>query len=100
MATALTAWFSAPAPTTWTSTAPVCRMTPAIAPATELGLDLLETLRTSMCSPGCRRQSSNRDAQALRRAPVPLLLSHGRIAQPGQTGEGHPKADGRLILDQ
>ena len=47
MAMALTAWLRAPAPTTWTSTAPDWRSTPARAPATELGLDLLETLRTS-----------------------------------------------------
>src|SRR5439155_23149538 len=51
MAIALIAWLSAPAPTTWTSTAPDCRMTPAIAPAQEFGLDLLETLRTSICPP-------------------------------------------------
>src|SRR5215217_5848608 len=47
MATALMAWFSAPAPTTWTSTAPDWRRTPARAPATEFGFDLLDTLRTS-----------------------------------------------------
>src|SRR4051812_39185131 len=51
MATALMAWFSAPAPTTWTSTAPACRTTPAIAPATELGFDLLDTLRISTAGP-------------------------------------------------
>jgi hypothetical protein len=42
------AWFNAPAPTICTSTAPACLMTPAIAPATELGLDLLDTLSTSV----------------------------------------------------
>src|SRR3954454_17332349 len=51
MATALMAWFSAPAPTTWTSTAPACRTTPAMAPATELGFDLLDTLRISTAGP-------------------------------------------------
>src|ERR1700694_5416821 len=42
------AWFSAPAPTTCTSTIPDWRMTPAMAPATEFGFDLLDTLRISM----------------------------------------------------
>src|SRR5579875_1598246 len=48
MATALMAWFRAPAPTTWISADPRVRTTPARAPATELGLDLLDTLRTSI----------------------------------------------------
>src|SRR3954454_16557305 len=47
MARALIAWFSAPAPTICTSTVPAWRMTPAIAPATALGFDRLETFRTS-----------------------------------------------------
>src|SRR5438874_9259895 len=51
MATALIAWFSAPAPTTWTSTPPACRTAPAIAPATEFGLDLVETLSVSIGAP-------------------------------------------------
>src|SRR4051794_9803334 len=54
MAMAFTAWFRAPAPTTWTSTAPVCRTTPAIAPATEFGFERLETLRISTGPPGWR----------------------------------------------
>src|SRR5438270_849819 len=48
MAMALTAWLSAPAPTTWISTDPFDRTTPANAPATELGFDLLDTFRTSI----------------------------------------------------
>src|SRR3954471_16389848 len=51
MATALMAWLSAPAPTTCTSTDPDCRTTPAIAPATEFGFDLLDTLRISIVAP-------------------------------------------------
>src|SRR5437764_1301273 len=51
MAMAFTAWLSAPAPTTCTSTAPACRRTLAMAPATAFGLDLLETLSTSMLPP-------------------------------------------------
>ena len=47
MATALIAWFSAPAPTTCTITAPDCRTTPAMAPATEFGFERAETLRVS-----------------------------------------------------
>src|SRR5438270_7669710 len=54
MATALTAWFRAPAPTTWTSTAPDCRTTPAMAPATELGFERLDTLRISTGPPDGR----------------------------------------------
>src|SRR4051812_73802 len=53
MATALMAWLSAPAPTTCTSTLPAWRTAPAIAPATEFGLDRVETLSVSMWrSPG------------------------------------------------
>src|SRR5688500_418151 len=48
MATALMAWLSAPAPTTCTSTAPFWRRTPAMAPATELGFDFVETLSCSI----------------------------------------------------
>ena len=51
MATALMAWLRAPAPTTWTSTAPWLRTTPAMAPATELGFDRVETLSCSMAMP-------------------------------------------------
>src|SRR3954453_23271057 len=51
MATALMAWLSAPAPTTCTSTDPDCRTTPAMAPATEFGFDLLDTLRISIVAP-------------------------------------------------
>src|SRR3954471_23112055 len=54
MAMALTAWLRAPAPTTWTSTAPDCRTTPAMAPATEFGLERLDTLRISTGPPGGR----------------------------------------------
>jgi hypothetical protein len=48
MATALMAWLRAPAPTTWTSTAPFWRSTPAIAPATEFGFDFVDTLSCSI----------------------------------------------------
>src|ERR1700730_7605764 len=47
MATALTAWLRAPAPTIWTSTAPDALTTPASAPATALGFDRLDTFSTS-----------------------------------------------------
>src|SRR2546430_5435000 len=47
MAIALTAWLMAPAPIAWTSTRPLLRMTPAIAPATATGLEVAETLSTS-----------------------------------------------------
>src|SRR5262245_45983227 len=48
MASALIAWLRAPAPTTCTSTCPRWRITPAMAPATELGFDLLETFSRSV----------------------------------------------------
>src|SRR5581483_794076 len=48
---ALIAWLRAPAPITWTSTLPICRTTPASAPATELGFDREDTFRTSMAVP-------------------------------------------------
>src|SRR3954453_17350186 len=51
MATALMAWLRAPAPTTWTSTSPDWRTTPAMAPATELGLLLLDTFKISTAGP-------------------------------------------------
>src|SRR5438105_12809174 len=47
MAIALTAWLMAPAPIAWTSTRPLLRMTPAMAPATATGLEVAETLSTS-----------------------------------------------------
>src|SRR3989442_2780753 len=47
MAIALTAWLIAPAPMAWTSTRPLLRITPAIAPATATGLEVAETLSTS-----------------------------------------------------
>src|SRR6185503_17836855 len=52
MAMALIAWLRAPAPMTCTSTLPICRPTPASAPATEFGLDREDTFRHSMrCLP-------------------------------------------------
>jgi len=51
IAIALTAWFRAPAPIVWSSQAPFSRITPAMAPATALGLDLVETRKTSMPVP-------------------------------------------------
>src|SRR6266850_1804135 len=57
MATALIAWLRAPAPITWTSTLPICRTTPASAPATELGLDREDTFRTSMAVPSFGERS-------------------------------------------
>ena len=45
MATALIAWFTAPAPTDWMLTGTPSFTMPAIAPATEAGEDLLETFR-------------------------------------------------------
>src|SRR5260370_26183599 len=47
MAIALTAWLMAPAPMAWTSTLPLLRITPAMAPATATGFEVAETLRTS-----------------------------------------------------
>src|SRR3979411_1674216 len=47
MAIALTAWLMAPAPMAWTSTRPLLRITPAIAPATATGLEVAETFSTS-----------------------------------------------------
>src|SRR5690606_10643016 len=59
MATAFTAWFRAPAPIACISAPPRSRITPASAPATELGFDLAETLRTSTGSPPpCRNRWS------------------------------------------
>src|SRR3981081_133140 len=47
MAIALTAWLMAPAPMACTSTRPLLRITPAIAPATATGLEVAETFSTS-----------------------------------------------------
>src|SRR2546421_132892 len=47
MAMALMAWLRAPAPMTCTMARLSLRMTPASAPATEFGLDLEDTLRSS-----------------------------------------------------
>src|SRR5687767_5799915 len=58
MAIALIAWLRAPAPITWTSTLPICRTTPASAPATELGLDREDTFRHSMAVPSFGERSS------------------------------------------
>ena len=44
MPMALTVWLTAPAPIACTSQRPVSRIMPAMAPATEAGLDLEETL--------------------------------------------------------
>jgi hypothetical protein len=48
MATALTAWFTAPAPIAWTSARPLSLIIPAIAPATAVDLDLAATLMMSI----------------------------------------------------
>src|SRR4029077_18870439 len=47
MAIAFTAWLIAPAPIACTSTRPLLRITPAIAPATATGLEVAETFSTS-----------------------------------------------------
>src|ERR1700730_3824878 len=47
MAIALTAWLIAPAPMACTSTRPLLRITPAMAPATATGLEVAETFSTS-----------------------------------------------------
>ena len=44
----LIAWFSEPAPIVWISTLPLSLNTFAIAPATLLGLDLLDTFNVSI----------------------------------------------------
>src|SRR5207248_7320727 len=64
---ALIAWLRAPAPITWTSTLPICRTTPASAPATEFGLDREDTFRTSMAVPSFGGRSS---ASLLHDTPV------------------------------
>jgi hypothetical protein len=48
IATALTAWFTAPAPIAWTSARLLSLITPAIAPATAGDLDLDDTLMMSI----------------------------------------------------
>ncbi len=50
MATALTAWFTAPAPMAWSSALPRSRTTAASAPATALGLLLEDTFKTSIAA--------------------------------------------------
>src|SRR3954468_6678116 len=75
MATAFTAWLSAPAPTTWTSTAPDCRTTPAMAPATEFGFERLDTLRISTGPP------DGRDASVLGSSTVPRTLPAQRFVR-------------------
>src|SRR3954470_18767957 len=72
---AFTAWLSAPAPTTCTSTAPVCRTTPAMAPATELGFERLDTLRISTGPP------SGRDVLVLGSSTVRLTLPAHRFVR-------------------
>src|SRR5207245_4478712 len=47
MAIAFTAWLIAPAPIACTSTRPLLRITPAMAPATATGLEVAETFSTS-----------------------------------------------------
>src|SRR5581483_6363891 len=74
MATALIAWLSAPAPTTWTSTAPAWRTAPAIAPATEFGLDLVETFSVSISTSLGTEQHGQRSE--IRRLPARLLPRH------------------------
>jgi hypothetical protein len=49
MATAFIAWLTAPAPTACSMHGAPSLTIPAIAPATEAGEDLLETLRKSIC---------------------------------------------------
>ena len=51
IATALTAWFIAPAPMACISAAPLSLITPAKAPATEFGLYFAETFNTSIIKP-------------------------------------------------
>src|SRR5260370_6464286 len=73
MATALMAWLSAPAPTTWTSTAPAWRTAPAIAPATEFGLDFVETLSVSIGAPRGHGRRGNAASSFIRRRTVAFL---------------------------
>src|SRR3954467_6386324 len=90
MATALIAWLSAPAPTTCTSTAPACLTAPAIAPATELGLDLVETFSVSIGAPRGHGRvvvgGSNRDSTPPRALPVRWL---SECADSGRFLPGH-----------
>jgi len=48
MAMAFTAWLTASGPIAWISTSPSLRNSAAMAPATELGRDDPETLKTAM----------------------------------------------------
>src|SRR5438270_3670330 len=86
MAIAFTAWLRAPAPTTCTSTAPVWRTTPAMAPATELGFERLDTLRISTGPSrraGCvspRKFDSPVDASCPPLRPFSTCLSYARCA--------------------
>src|SRR5437899_6634499 len=84
MANALIAWFRAPAPTTWTSTTPVCRTTPAMAPATEFGFDRLDTFRTSWSSPDEPAATVTRSTSG---APDPLRFRHVRPISTNVTEE-------------
>ena len=55
IAMAFTAWFRAPAPIAWISALPFSLKTPAKAPATEFGLDFVDTFSTSIFVPPLKK---------------------------------------------
>ena len=85
MATALMAWLRAPAPTTWTSTAPAWRTAPAMAPATELGFDRVETLSVSIVRPPIRAVRPRPLAWRIRRRRSAFLRSDRRMSGIGRS---------------
>src|SRR5437899_10373134 len=96
MANALIAWFRAPAPTTWTSTTPVCRSTPAMAPGTEFGFDRLDTFRTSWSSPDEPAATLTRSTGG---ASDPLRFRHVRPISTNvtETREASVERDGLVV---
>src|SRR6476619_5483077 len=99
MAMALTAWFSAPAPTTWTSTVPHWRTTPAMAPATEFGFERLDTLRISTGPPSgmgyCQSLGVRQPGEAFlpNRSSLFSFLSSARRAVVAAVRDGAVKDD-------
>src|SRR5579859_2211394 len=79
MAIALMAWLMAPAPMAWSSTRPLLRMTPAMAPATATGLEEAETLRISV--PGLP------SAEVNAASPMLCVYSIDTLNRSGVSGE-------------
>src|SRR5437588_11376250 len=97
MATALTAWFRAPAPTASASTPPDGRTTPAMAPATELGFERLDTLRISTGPPDGRDLSvPGRFDSAVDASCPPIRPFFGRFVP--HTLRGRNRAARQVLL--